>query len=72
MEIIEKILKGIFVGGISLSAFLIGKAYGIYKTNEEYQKLIELYKDDIIKKESEIENIREEVTEKLKNIREEN
>ena len=72
MEIIEKILKGIFVGGLSLSAFLMGKAYGIYKTNEEYQKLIELYKDDIIKKESEIENIREEVTEKLKNIREEN
>ena len=72
MEIIEKILKGIFVGGLSLSAFLMGKAYGIYKTNEEYQKLIEPYKDDIIKKESEIEYIREEVTEKLKNIREGN
>ena len=52
MEIIEKILKGIFVGGLTLSAFLMGKAYGIYTTNEEYQKLIELYKDDIIKKES--------------------
>ena len=68
----EKILKGIFVGGLSLSAFLMGKAYGIYKTNEEYQKLIELYKDDIIEKKSEIENIREEVTEKLKDISEEN
>ena len=54
MEIIEKILKGIFVGGLSLSAYLMGKAYGIYKTNKEYQKIIELYKDDIIKKESEI------------------
>ena len=72
MEIIEKILKGIFVGGLTLSAYLIGKAYGICKTNKEYQKIIELYKDDIIKKESEIEYIREEVTEKLKNIREEN
>ena len=72
MEIIEKILKGIFVGGISLSAFLMGKAYGIRETNEEYKKIIEPYKDDIIKKKSEIENIREEVTEKLKNIREEN
>ena len=72
MEIMEKILKGIFVGGLSLSAFLMGKAYGIYKTNEEYQKLIELYKDDIIEKKSEIENIREEVTEKLKDISEEN
>ena len=72
MEIIEKILKGIFVGGISLSAFLIGRYYGIFKTNKEYQKIIELYKDDVIKKESEIQYIREEVTEKLKNIREEN
>ena len=72
MEIKEKILKGIFVGGLSLSAFLMGKAYGIYITNEEYQKLIEPYKDDIIKKESEIENIREEVTEKLKDISEGN
>ena len=72
MEIMEKILKGIFVGGLSLSAFLMGKAYGIFKTNKEYQKIIELYKDDVIKKESEIQYIREEVTEKLKNIREEN
>ena len=72
MEIIEKILKGIFVGGLSLSAFLMGEAYGIFKTNKEYQKIIELYKDDVIKKESEIQYIREEVTEKLKNIREEN
>ena len=39
----EKILKCIFVGGISLSAFLIGKAYGIRETNEEYNKIIEPY-----------------------------
>ena len=39
----EKILKGIFVGGISLSAFLIGKYYGIRETNEEYKKIIEPY-----------------------------
>ena len=43
MEIIEKILKGIFVGGLSLSAFLMGKAYGIRETNEEYKKIIEPY-----------------------------
>ena len=39
----ETILKGIFVGGLSLSAFLIGKYYGIRKTNEEYKKIIEPY-----------------------------
>ena len=36
MEIIEKILKGIFVGGLTLSAFLMGRAYGIDETNKEY------------------------------------
>lgn len=60
MEIMEKILKGIFVGGLTLSAFLMGRAYGIYETNEEYKKIIEPYKDDIIKNKSKIENIREE------------
>ena len=39
----EKILKCIFVGGISLGAFLIGKYYGIRETNEEYKKIIEPY-----------------------------
>ena len=39
----EKILKGIFVGGLSLSAFLIGRYYGIRETNEEYKKIIEPY-----------------------------
>ena len=39
----EKILKGIFVGGLTLSAFLIGKDYGIRETNEEYKKIIEPY-----------------------------
>ena len=81
MEIMEKILKGIFVGGLSLSAFLMGKAYGIRETNEEYKKIIkpyfnkiiELYFNKIIELyKSEIENIREEVTEKLKDISEEN
>ena len=47
MEIIEKILKGIFVGGLTLSAYLMGKAYGIYKTNKEYQKIIEPYMKEI-------------------------
>ena len=37
----ETILKGIFVGGISLSAFLIGRYYGIRETNEDYKKIIE-------------------------------
>lgn len=60
MEIMEKILKGIFVGGLTLSAFLMGRAYGIHETNEEYKKIIEPYKDDIIKNKSKIENIREE------------
>ena len=39
----KKLLEGIFVGGLSLSAFLIGKAYGTFKTNKEYQKIIEPY-----------------------------
>ena len=39
----EKIFKGIFVGGLTLSAFLIGKDYGVYETNEEYKKIIEPY-----------------------------
>ena len=56
MEIMEKILKGIFVGGLTLSAFLMGRAYGIYETNEEYKKIIEPYKDDIIKNKSKEEN----------------
>ena len=43
MEIMETILKGIFVGGLSLSAFLMGKTYGIRETNEEYKKIIEPY-----------------------------
>ena len=47
MEIIEKILKGIFVGGLSLSAFLIGRSYGIRETNEEYKKIIEPFCKEI-------------------------
>ena len=43
----EKILKGIFVGGISLSAFLIGRYYGIRETNEEYKKIIVPYMNEI-------------------------
>ena len=43
----EKILKGIFVGGLSLSAFLIGRSYGIRETNEEYKKIIEPYTREI-------------------------
>ena len=39
----EKIFKGIFVGGLTLSAFLIGRYYGIRETNEEYKKIIEPY-----------------------------
>ena len=50
MEIMEKILKGIFVGGLSLSAFLMGEAYGIYKTNKEYKKIIEQYFNKIEEK----------------------
>ena len=50
MEIMEKILKGIFVGGLSLSAFLMGEAYGIYKTNKEYKKIIEPYFNKIEEK----------------------
>ena len=43
----ETILKGIFVGGISLSAFLIGRYYGIRETNEEYKKIIVPYMKEI-------------------------
>ena len=39
----KKLLEGIFVGGLTLGAFLIGKAYGIRETNEEYKKIIEPY-----------------------------
>ena len=43
----ETILKGIFIGGLSLSAFLMGKAYGVYETNKEYKKIIEPYMKEI-------------------------
>ena len=43
----EKILKCIFVGGISLSAFLIGRSYGIRETNEDYKKIIEPFFKEI-------------------------
>ena len=43
----ETILKGIFVGGLTLSAFLIGKDYGVYETNEEYKKIIVPYMKEI-------------------------
>ena len=43
----ETILKGIFVGGLTLSAFLMGKAYGIYETNKEYKKIVVPYMNEI-------------------------
>ena len=43
----ETILKGIFVGGLTLSAFLIGRYYGIRETNEEYKKIIIPYMKEI-------------------------
>ena len=43
----ETILKGIFVGGLSLSAYLIGKDYGVYETNKEYKKIIVPYMKEI-------------------------
>ena len=43
----ETILKGIFIGGLTLSAFLIGKDYGVYETNKEYKKIIVPYMKEI-------------------------
>ena len=37
----EKILNYVLVGGLTLGAFIIGKAYGIRETNEEYKKIID-------------------------------
>ena len=45
----EKILKCIFVGGLTLSAFIIGNAYGVYKTNKEYQDTLQPYIKNILK-----------------------
>ncbi len=33
----ENILKVLFMGGITVSAFLAGTVYGAYKTNKDYQ-----------------------------------
>ena len=42
------LVGGIFVGGISLSAFLIGRAYGIGITNEKYQNTLIPYINEIL------------------------
>ena len=47
----EKILKTLFVGSISISAFLIGEIYGIFKTNKHYQDELQPYVKDILNKE---------------------
>ena len=44
----KKISKGIFVGGLTLSAFLIGRAYGIGITNEKYQNTLIPYINEIL------------------------
>ena len=44
----EKILKGIFVGGLTLGAFIMGRAYGISKTNERYQNTLIPYINEIL------------------------
>jgi len=43
----DKMLKILFMGGLSISTFLIGSAYGAYKTNKEYQDALQPYIKDI-------------------------
>ena len=42
------LVGGILVGGLSLGSFLIGKAYGIGKTNEMYQNTLIPYINEIL------------------------